>query len=105
MSVKPLCYYCHAVLTNTGHRRLTWDHKIPKSKGGKRTPNNLVPACFICNQEKGTMSEEQFKAILMTRMKSMIGEVEKPKEAFKALFTPELTLEDYKFLYEIGAGY
>lgn len=41
------CAYC---LKRT--KKLTRDHLIPKSKGGLSTPDNLVPACEQCNQQK-----------------------------------------------------
>ena len=45
------CQYCHQVF----HRKhLTVDHVIPKSKGGKRTWNNLSSACNACNSNRGT---------------------------------------------------
>lgn len=80
-------------------RRLTWDHKIPKAKGGTNIQSNLVTACLQCNQEKGTLTEHEFKAVLaMRRYKQQ----PKAAEAFEKLFNPELSLEDLKFLYEIG---
>lgn len=52
------CVYC-------GHNKrqdLTIDHVIPKSKGGKNTWNNLVTACFKCNNKKGSLDLEEFGA-------------------------------------------
>lgn len=42
------CYHCGSPLGNV------WeiDHFIPRSKGGKSTLSNLVPACVDCNQDK-----------------------------------------------------
>jgi 5-methylcytosine-specific restriction endonuclease McrA len=34
--------------------KLTMDHVVPKSRGGKNTWNNLVAACKKCNQKKGS---------------------------------------------------
>lgn len=42
------CSYC---LSNKGY---TLDHFIPKKKGGKFAMLNLVPACYACNNEKGS---------------------------------------------------
>lgn len=45
------CEYCGISETGTGGL-LTLDHYIPKSKGGEDTLENLVYACFRCNQYK-----------------------------------------------------
>lgn len=44
------CQYCHA----TGE--MTFDHVIPRSKGGRTTWLNVVAACAKCNLKKGNMS-------------------------------------------------
>ncbi len=44
-----LCSYC------LKRQSVTDDHVIPKSKGGRRE-NNIVPACFRCNTQKGADS-------------------------------------------------
>ena len=52
------------------------------------------------------MSEKDFKMLLTERVRSMIGEIPKPQpKIWDPRVTPELTLEDYKFLYEVGAAY
>ena len=33
--------------------RITIDHKLPKSKGGDWSDNNLLTACKKCNSKKG----------------------------------------------------
>lgn len=35
------------------HLYITKDHLIPLSKNGKDMVGNIVPACYVCNQEKG----------------------------------------------------
>lgn len=53
------------MLKRDGHRcvkcsskhRLTMDHVIPKSKGGKTTLKNVQTLCFTCNQEKADRIE------------------------------------------------
>jgi 5-methylcytosine-specific restriction endonuclease McrA len=46
------CYYC-------GKNATTLDHKIPKSQGGGGK-ENLVPACFRCNQMKANLTDYEF---------------------------------------------
>jgi 5-methylcytosine-specific restriction endonuclease McrA len=47
------CQYC-------GSRdRLTIDHVLPKSRGGKDTWENLVAACVPCNNRKGDRTPEE----------------------------------------------
>ena len=43
------CYYC-----GEQHKRidLTWDHIIPRSKGGVNSWLNLCTCCYSCNQAK-----------------------------------------------------
>ena len=43
------CQYCHS----TARDSLTFDHVIPRSKGGRTTRENIVAACSCCNIKKG----------------------------------------------------
>ena len=42
------CEYCHAPQRSTG-QTFHLDHVVPRSRGGKRTPDNLALACPHCN--------------------------------------------------------
>ena len=47
------CQYC-------GSREdLTFDHLVPRSRGGQTTWENVVAACSSCNLEKGRMSPDE----------------------------------------------
>ena len=35
-------------------KALTFDHVVPRSRGGKTTWDNIVTACFKCNTKKGS---------------------------------------------------
>lgn len=48
----PHCTYCH---TRLEVWEGTLDHVIPRAKGGGNGPDNLVLACFPCNQAKQDM--------------------------------------------------
>ena len=51
------CQYC---LKN---ETLTFDHILPKSKGGKTTWENVITACSQCNSSKGNKTLEESKFI------------------------------------------
>jgi 5-methylcytosine-specific restriction endonuclease McrA len=44
------CYYCRK---HIGYKELAMEHKIPVTKGGGTTIENVVPACSVCNRSKG----------------------------------------------------
>lgn len=50
------CQYC-------GHRKptqeLTFDHVVPRSRGGRTVWENVVTACCVCNMRKGSRLLEQ----------------------------------------------
>ena len=47
------CQYCNS------RERLTIDHVLPKSRGGRDTWENLVTACTRCNTRKGNRTPEE----------------------------------------------
>ena len=50
------CQYCSTRLPS---HKLTCDHVIPRSKGGKTTWENVVSACLPCNTKKGSHTLEK----------------------------------------------
>lgn len=53
-----VCAIC--ALAFKSMREITFDHKLPISKGGTDETENLQLAHAHCNQEKGNMTEEEF---------------------------------------------
>lgn len=43
------CQYCGA---KCGLGELTYDHVVPRSKGGRTTWDNIVTCCYVCNRNK-----------------------------------------------------
>ena len=55
------CQYCGS------NEELTFDHLLPRSKGGERwDANNCTTACRSCNQLKGSMHVKDFTAFVLT---------------------------------------
>jgi 5-methylcytosine-specific restriction endonuclease McrA len=50
-----LCHYCHK------EAKLTIDHVIPLSRGGKDSKDNVVAACLRCNTSKGNKTLEEWR--------------------------------------------
>lgn len=50
------CHYCGK------EAKLTLDHVIPLSKGGKHSKDNVVPACGHCNYSKRDKTPEEWRA-------------------------------------------
>jgi 5-methylcytosine-specific restriction endonuclease McrA len=60
------CAYCQApmgvTLGRPGAGDATWDHVVPRSRGGTSAATNLVLACWACNSAKGSMTQDEFLA-------------------------------------------
>ena len=49
-----MCFYCGQKLP------LTPDHVVPLSRGGSNSVDNILPACFSCNAQKGAKTLEEY---------------------------------------------
>ena len=56
-------YRINSLKSNGEETRMTVDHIIPKSKGGKNHSKNCQILCFECNQKKGNKLNEEFTRI------------------------------------------
>ena len=50
------CQYCSG---RFAERDLTFDHVVPRSRGGRKTFTNIVTACRPCNARKGSRTCDQ----------------------------------------------
>lgn len=50
-----LCFYCGC------EADLEQEHKVPISRGGGHTRDNIVGSCATCNRKKGTKAADEFK--------------------------------------------
>jgi 5-methylcytosine-specific restriction endonuclease McrA len=58
------CYYCAKKVT-----KLTMDHIMPLSQGGKHSFMNIVPACRSCNSRKGIRPPKNVQPVLLLPVK------------------------------------
>lgn len=58
------CQYC-GVRRPTDH--LTFDHLVPRARGGRTTWQNVVTACANCNLAKGSRLPHESRMLPMTR--------------------------------------
>jgi 5-methylcytosine-specific restriction endonuclease McrA len=58
------CQYCGA---RVSRNEFTFDHIIPKSRGGATAWTNIVIACIDCNQNKANRTPEEAKMKLLSR--------------------------------------
>ncbi|NIP73423.1 MAG: HNH endonuclease, partial [Gammaproteobacteria bacterium] len=56
------CQYCHK--RHPSHQ-LTYDHVVPRSRGGQTTWTNIVTACTRCNLKKGNKLLHQVNFTLL----------------------------------------
>lgn len=57
------CMYC-GLQARGGHPRLHKEHMVPLSRGGRHHVDNIGPACRHCNLVKGTLTAEEFRAVI-----------------------------------------
>lgn len=50
------CQYCHEHLSQN---ELTYDHVVPRSRGGKTEWTNIVAACYACNKRKANRTPSE----------------------------------------------
>jgi 5-methylcytosine-specific restriction enzyme A len=62
-----ICYYCNS---QVGRTRLTMDHVVPLSRGGRSTKGNIVAACKECNNKKKYLLPVEWKEYLESLAKA-----------------------------------
>ncbi|NBU69895.1 MAG: HNH endonuclease [Bacteroidetes bacterium] len=58
------CQYCNA---QPGSASLTYDHVIPRSKGGKTVWENIVTCCVSCNSKKADRTPAEARMTLRNK--------------------------------------
>jgi 5-methylcytosine-specific restriction endonuclease McrA len=57
-----ICQYCAVVFPTV---KLTLDHVLPRSRGGRETWENLVTCCHSCNHRKADCTPEEAGMLLL----------------------------------------
>ena len=80
------CQYCYEKLST---KELTFDHLIPRSKGGLTNWENVVTACSHCNWTKGSknLAQAGFKLLKNLKNPLNIRYVLKAKSFHLTIFT------------------
>jgi 5-methylcytosine-specific restriction endonuclease McrA len=60
---KGRCQYCTGKVTR---REATYDHVVPRSRGGKTRWDNIVIACVACNSHKANRTSQEARMRLMS---------------------------------------
>ena len=89
------CQYCGKKGTAFD---LTIDHILPGSRGGTTSPENLVAACFACNQRKGDRTPEEARMPLLKNPAALIYGIDRQILCHQAESHPEW--RRYLFLEE-----
>ena len=63
------CEYCGVDLNE---KDFQIDHKIPLSRNGKHSIDNLAISCKECNNLKGTMTSEEFLIFIKIYIKRFV---------------------------------
>jgi hypothetical protein len=65
------CWFCGTPLVSIGNgeTRRTIDHLTPRCRGGGIERTNTVESCLACNNEKGRLTLEEYRAVISYRNK------------------------------------
>jgi 5-methylcytosine-specific restriction endonuclease McrA len=67
------CQYCGVKAAAT---ELTLDHILPRSRGGRTTPENLCAACKPCNSRKGGRTPAEARMPLLTEPSALMYDLD-----------------------------
>lgn len=89
------CQYCGETFPTN---ELTFDHVIPRAKGGRNSMDNVVACCAPCNSRKGDKIWTPMKEPAVPNPREMARKVAKRKELIKG----ELHADWLSYLYWSG---
>lgn len=67
-----ICHYCGEPMMRMPNERrsFTLDHVVPRSRGGTNHLSNLVGSCAECNNDKGSLTGDEYAAVLAVRKRN-----------------------------------
>jgi 5-methylcytosine-specific restriction endonuclease McrA len=80
------CQYCGV---KGGASDLTLDHIVPRSRGGRSTPENLCASCMRCNQRKGDRTPDEARMPLLAEPSALLYDLERAALRHAAGSRPE----------------
>jgi 5-methylcytosine-specific restriction endonuclease McrA len=80
------CQYCGV---KASRFELTLDHILPRSRGGRTTPENLCAACKVCNQRKGNRTPEEARMPLLANPSALRYGLDRAAVHYAARLRPE----------------
>jgi len=93
------CAYCGAELGR--HNKMTIDHVVPLALEGGNGVNNMLPACLACNQTKGALTVEQFRADRSKAAKEIhLNLMNSNSEYENAVHMGAVKIQDVEFFFE-----
>lgn len=92
------CQYCGLKGTALD---LTLDHIVPRSRGGKSSPDNLCASCIPCNQRKGDRTPTEARMPLLSNPSALWFDLDQAVLRHAAEARPEW--RKYLFLDEVEA--
>lgn len=61
------CPYCGVTMNRdrgwNSSQEPSRDHRVPRSRGGSDAPENIIVCCRRCNEEKGSLTAEEYMAV------------------------------------------
>ncbi|HEY7911652.1 MAG TPA: HNH endonuclease [Blastocatellia bacterium] len=93
------CQYCGM---KGSQFELTLDHIMPRSRGGRTTPENLCAACKACNQRKGDRTPEEARMPLLANPSALRYGLDRAAVYYATRLRPEW--RKYVFLGEQETG-
>lgn len=97
-----ICGYC---VKEFDYTNITVDHLYPFSLGGPTIPENLIPSCKKCNQEKANLTVEEFFRLKMLPINERENLKKQMKKEHEEILRKGLPIAPKDFFTEENIGH